>query len=341
MASRRHRTDVLVVGAGPVGLALAGELARYGVDVTVVGVAARPAPHVRQAGPRSGVEAREAAPEHPGRPVRLPCRVDAVRPYAERVEALLTDLRDGAMTLVTAGYLVVCDGAAAPLRPGPVGDTVGSAHPDPAADRVFRCGDVRPLPPGLDAEVGVGDAVNLGWKLAAALRGWAGAGLLDSYLEERRPVTTGGHLGDRYRSPIVADEEVSSTPDPFDEALPGMPAPPVPLAAGVTARDVVRHGFALLRLSTAWSPRTDVPYPPGVPALRAAFAAAGVPFTVHDCRDAEAARRYRRPFVLLRPDGYVAWRGWRPPAEPVDLVDLVRGATRRPAPVMARVPVGV
>jgi hypothetical protein len=34
----------------------------------------------------------------------------------------------------------------------------------------------------------VGDAVNLSWKLAAVLRGWAPAALLDSYEAERRPV---------------------------------------------------------------------------------------------------------------------------------------------------------
>ena len=35
---------------------------------------------------------------------------------------------------------------------------------------------------------GLEDAKNLGWKLAAALQGWAGPKLLDSYDEERRPV---------------------------------------------------------------------------------------------------------------------------------------------------------
>ena len=35
---------------------------------------------------------------------------------------------------------------------------------------------------------GVGDAVNLGWKLAAVLQGWAPVELLDSYEVERRPV---------------------------------------------------------------------------------------------------------------------------------------------------------
>jgi len=40
--------------------------------------------------------------------------------------------------------------------------------------------------PGLN--LGLQDAVNLGWKLAAVIHGWAPAGLLDSYEAERRPV---------------------------------------------------------------------------------------------------------------------------------------------------------
>jgi len=35
---------------------------------------------------------------------------------------------------------------------------------------------------------GIGDAVNLGWKLAADLQGWAGAELLNSYEHERRSI---------------------------------------------------------------------------------------------------------------------------------------------------------
>lgn len=40
--------------------------------------------------------------------------------------------------------------------------------------------------PGLN--LGLQDAVNLGWKLAAQVNGWAPAGLLDTYDSERRPV---------------------------------------------------------------------------------------------------------------------------------------------------------
>jgi 2-polyprenyl-6-methoxyphenol hydroxylase-like FAD-dependent oxidoreductase len=56
--------------------------------------------------------------------------------------------------------------------------------------RAFIAGDAAHLfPPagGHNQNLGIGDAVNLGWKLAAVLDGWAGDGLLDSYDEERRP----------------------------------------------------------------------------------------------------------------------------------------------------------
>lgn len=43
---------------------------------------------------------------------------------------------------------------------------------------------------GQGVNLGVQDAVNLGWKLAATVHGWAPAGLLDSYHEERRPVAS-------------------------------------------------------------------------------------------------------------------------------------------------------
>ncbi len=41
---------------------------------------------------------------------------------------------------------------------------------------------------GQGLNLGVGDAMNLGWKLAAAIQGWAPEGLLDSYTTERHPI---------------------------------------------------------------------------------------------------------------------------------------------------------
>jgi 2-polyprenyl-6-methoxyphenol hydroxylase-like FAD-dependent oxidoreductase len=57
--------------------------------------------------------------------------------------------------------------------------------------RVFLAGDACHLHPpmgGFGMNMGIGDAVDLGWKLAATLQGWGGPGLLGSYEPERRPV---------------------------------------------------------------------------------------------------------------------------------------------------------
>jgi 2-polyprenyl-6-methoxyphenol hydroxylase-like FAD-dependent oxidoreductase len=59
------------------------------------------------------------------------------------------------------------------------------------AGRVFLAGDAVHLvipAGGLGMNTGVGDAIDLSWKLAATLEGWGGPGLLDSYEIERRQI---------------------------------------------------------------------------------------------------------------------------------------------------------
>lgn len=59
------------------------------------------------------------------------------------------------------------------------------------AGRVFLAGDAahQYIPTGgYGMNTGIGDAFDLGWKLTAVLRGFAGPALLDSYDAERRPV---------------------------------------------------------------------------------------------------------------------------------------------------------
>jgi 2-polyprenyl-6-methoxyphenol hydroxylase-like FAD-dependent oxidoreductase len=60
-----------------------------------------------------------------------------------------------------------------------------------ASGRVFIAGDAAHLftpMGGLGYNTAVEDAVNLGWKIAAVLRGWAAPALLESYEAERRPL---------------------------------------------------------------------------------------------------------------------------------------------------------
>ena len=92
-------------------------------------------------------------------------------------------------------------------------------------ERVFLVGDAAHLNPpwgGHGFNTCVGDAVNLGWKLAAVLQGWAPESLLDSYEPERRPVAlrtidaAGGQ--EAFLAPSFAADELDAD-GPDGEAL--------------------------------------------------------------------------------------------------------------------------
>jgi 2-polyprenyl-6-methoxyphenol hydroxylase-like FAD-dependent oxidoreductase len=84
--------------------------------------------------------------------------------------------------------------------------------------RIFFAGDAAHLnhpSSGLGLNTGLGDAVDLGWKLSATLAGWGGGALLESYEIERQPVgrrnighADVSHANDREQDPrpeIFAD----------------------------------------------------------------------------------------------------------------------------------------
>src|SRR5262249_43872170 len=74
--------------------------------------------------------------------------------------------------------------------------------------RVFLAGDAVHLvipTGGLGMNSGVGDAIDLSWKLAAALAGWGGPNLLPSYEIERRQIGDRNVAASRHaRRPTVA-----------------------------------------------------------------------------------------------------------------------------------------
>ncbi|MCF6472751.1 rifampin monooxygenase [Nonomuraea sp. MG754425] len=77
------------------------------------------------------------------------------------------------------------------------------------AGRVLLAGDAAHIHPpigGQGLNLGLQDAVNLGWKLAAQIRGWAPDTLLDTYQAERRPVAEDVLDNTRAQLELLSDE---------------------------------------------------------------------------------------------------------------------------------------
>ncbi|MFG2988203.1 FAD-dependent oxidoreductase [Streptomyces sp. NPDC048257] len=84
--------------------------------------------------------------------------------------------------------------------------------------RVLLAGDAAHIHSPLGGQglnTGIGDAVNLGWKLAATVHGYAPDGLLDTYTRERHPI--GAQVLDWSRAQVAV-----MRPDPHAQAIQGV-----------------------------------------------------------------------------------------------------------------------
>jgi hypothetical protein len=211
-------------------------------------------------------------------------------------------------------------------------------------DRVFLVGDAAHQNPpwgGHGFNTGIGDAVNVGWKLAAALQGWGGPELLRSYEAERRPIarqtidiaranmsvlsidltsllddpaairrakdsefhSLGLVLGYSYdESPVVApDGSAAPSHDPVNYQPSARPGARLPHTWLSDGRSLYD---VLGRDMTLLRLRADVDVAP----LVAAAPQVGVPMAVVDVSQVGLSDRYAASLLLVRPDQHVAWR---------------------------------
>ena len=124
-------------------------------------------------------------------------------------------------------------------------------------------------------------------------------------------------------SPIIGyDGEAAPayTMSDFSQStVPGCRTPHLWLRDGRSLYDALGSDFTLLR----FDPTVEIG------ALVQAAAHRAVPMAVVDVDADEAAALYPCKLLLSRPDQHVAWRGDKPPYDPLALVDQVRGAHAR------------
>jgi 2-polyprenyl-6-methoxyphenol hydroxylase-like FAD-dependent oxidoreductase len=232
-----------------------------------------------------------------------------------------------------------------------------------ADGRVFIAGDAAHLvipTGGLGMNTGVGDAIDLSWKLAATLGGWGGPGLLAAYEAERRPIglrnvkASGSAMDGRlsWRAAPTLDEmawafdteqrkvteilgieagyRYAGSPLIADE--PGGPDP--------DNRAYVPTTWPGFRLPHVWLDDQSALHDhlgagytllrlggtsPDTRALEGAFTASGAPFAVQTFADTRAREIYGFDLIVVRPDLHVVWRGNTAPADPRGLAALATG----------------
>lgn len=231
--------------------------------------------------------------------------------------------------------------------------------------RAFIVGDAAHSHPPYGAyglNSGFEDAVNLAWKLAAVLRGWAPPRLLDTYTAERRPIIietaqaiTDAIAADRAflerYSPQANRSEfeqawgsrtAGETPPPsYEPHYEGSPIVSGPAHSACSVRGhhafEARAGHHLSPAPLSSGRNVFEELGPGYTLIAltqdhapvAAFqnAAHTMRIPLHVIADTFEGGRaaYERRYILTRPDQHVAWAGNQPPADPAELLRRVAG----------------
>ncbi|GAA5059589.1 FAD-dependent monooxygenase [Nocardia callitridis] len=174
--------------------------------------------------------------------------------------------------------------------------------------------------PGLN--LGLQDAANLGWKLAAQVNGWAPEGLLDTYQSERYPAGERVMMQSLSQSALMAPgPELGALRTLFTELLRDTSA--VERIAGVMSGADVRYDIGNdhplaghlfpdrtldtgVRVTELLRPARGVLLDP-TPDHRYGATAAAWHDRVDTVHAAHADTTARTEAMLIRPDGYVAW----------------------------------
>jgi 2-polyprenyl-6-methoxyphenol hydroxylase-like FAD-dependent oxidoreductase len=211
-------------------------------------------------------------------------------------------------------------------------------------ERVFLVGDAAHLNPpwgGHGFNTGLGDAVNVGWKLAATLAGWSGPGVLRSYEQERRPIAQrtidDATVNMRMLSVELAAaaddaEQIHRTKDRefyslglvlgYEYANSRIIVSDEPPPAEQDSRIYRPSSRPGARLPHEWLPDGRSVYDVlgrdltllrvsaavEASALVGAARKRNVPLTVVDVTDLPLAERYDADQLIVRPDQHIAWR---------------------------------
>jgi 2-polyprenyl-6-methoxyphenol hydroxylase-like FAD-dependent oxidoreductase len=232
------------------------------------------------------------------------------------------------------------------------------------AGRLFLAGDAAHQNPpwgGHGFNTGVGDAVNLGWKLAAVLQGWAPPELLDSYEAERRPVAqqtitiaaantaalptdlaAAATEDDDYTAAAVLADQIRVSkrlefyclglvlgygygPGAGTQTTDGTDFTPCPRPGNRLPHRWIRPGLSLYdRLGPGFTLIGD---PALAGPLLALAARSGVPLAVAGDIGGDARATLGAGLILVRPDQHIAWLGDRvsAAAAPAILTDALSG----------------